>query len=92
MENIKNAFNNILKTMDNNQMVYSVVSILLVLYSALAAPKLSKSFAKVFDNPLVKILYMFLIGYLFLQCSHLNHSINLILFYAVQQLFQNHIV
>ena len=64
MENIKNAFNNILKTMDNNQMVYSVVSILLVLYSALAAPKLSKSFAKVFDNPLVKILYMFLIGYL----------------------------
>lgn len=64
MENIKNFFNNVLKTMDNNQMIYSVVSILLVLYSALAAPKLPKSFAKVFDNPLVKILYMFLIGYL----------------------------
>ena len=86
MENIKNSFNNVLKTMDNNQMVYSVVSILLVLYSALAAPKLPKSFAKVFDNPLVKILYMFLIGYLATKNPTVSMMAAVALFLTLQTL------
>lgn len=86
MENIKNSFNNVLKTMDNNQMIYSVVSILLVLYSALAAPKLPKSFAKVFDNPIVKILYMFLIGYLATKNPTVSMMAAVALFLTLQTL------
>jgi hypothetical protein len=86
MENIINSFNNVLKTMDNNQMIYSVVSILLVLYSALAAPKLPKSFAKVFDNPLVKILYMFLIGYLATKNPTVSMMAAVALFLTLQTL------
>jgi hypothetical protein len=86
MENIKNTFNNILKNMTNNQMIYSVVTILLVLYSALAAPKLPKSFAKIFENPLVKILYMFLIGYLATKNPTISMMAAVALFLTLQAL------
>lgn len=64
MESLKKIINSTLKTMDNNKIIDSVIGLVLILYAALAAPKLPKSVAKVFDSDIVKIIYMFMIGYL----------------------------
>jgi hypothetical protein len=47
-----------------NKILSSVLGMLLVLYAAAAAPKLSPSVVKIFDNNLFKLVYIFLIGYL----------------------------
>lgn len=53
-----------LKFVNNNKILNSVVAIFLILYAIMAAPKLPKSVAKLFDYTLVKLVYMFLIAYL----------------------------
>lgn len=53
-----------LNFVENNKVLGSVLAMLLVLYAALAAPKLPRNVAKLFDNTFVKLGYMFLMAYL----------------------------
>jgi hypothetical protein len=51
------------KLLTNNKMATLIVSLLIVLYSALAAPALPNSVILFFDTWLGKLLFMFLIGF-----------------------------
>jgi TolA-binding protein len=56
--------NKILGFVESNKILSTVLAMFLVLYAAMAAPKLPKAVAKIFDNTLFKLGYMFLIAYL----------------------------
>ena len=58
------SVNNMLDFVNNNKILSSVLGLFLVLYAAMAAPKLPKSVAKIFDNTYFKLGFMFMIGYL----------------------------
>ena len=58
------SVNKMLDFVNNNKILSSVLGLFLVLYAAMAAPKLPKSVAKIFDNTLFKLGFMFMIGYL----------------------------
>jgi hypothetical protein len=64
VNHVSDYVNKTLKFVNSNKIMNSVVAIFLILYAVLAAPKLPKSVAKVFDYTLVKLVYMFLIAYL----------------------------
>lgn len=56
--------NKTLNFINNNKVLSSVLAMFLVLYAAMAAPKLPKNVVKVFDNTLFKLGYMFLMAYI----------------------------
>ena len=58
------SVNKMLDFVNNNKILSSVLGLFLILYAAMAAPKLPKSVAKLFDNTLFKLGFMFMIGYL----------------------------
>jgi len=53
-----------LDKMRGSKIIMAVLGMFLVLYSAKAAPKLPNYLLKVFDNPIFKIVFMFLIAYI----------------------------
>jgi hypothetical protein len=55
---------NLFKTLDSDKIVSSVLSLFLVLYGGMAAPKLPMSIAKLFKNTIFKLLIMSLIVYM----------------------------
>ena len=59
MEEIKTF----MTTVNENKYVSSAISLFLILYAGLAAPKLPRKFAKIFENPIVKLIIFFLIAY-----------------------------
>ena len=61
---ITTFLNNGLEYMNNNKYLSSVLGLFLVLYAALAAPKLPKSVTVWFDNTWFKLGFMFLIAYM----------------------------
>ena len=48
----------------DNQIVSSVLGLFLVLYAGLAAPKLPRSIAKLFDNPAFRVIVLFLVAFM----------------------------
>ena len=62
--NINNNFNNIFDFFYKNKIIFTIISILLILYSALIAPKLPKSLALLVDNIYIKLIWIFLIAYI----------------------------
>jgi tetratricopeptide (TPR) repeat protein len=56
-------FNNLSRSISENKIASSIVSLLLVLYAAMAAPKLPRFMANLFKNSLFKLAFMFLISY-----------------------------
>ena len=48
----------------DNQIVSSVLGLFLVLYAGLAAPKLPRSIAKLFDNPVFRVIVLFLVAFM----------------------------
>ena len=67
MESVNQMSDYVNKGLDfvnKNKILSSVLSMLLVLYAAAAAPKLPTSVVKVFDNSLFKLGFMFMIAYL----------------------------
>lgn len=48
----------------DNQIVSSVLGLFLVLYAGLAAPKLPRSIAKLFDNPIFRVIVLFLVAFM----------------------------
>ena len=73
MDNINSVVNNTFKVLDSD-VASSVIGLFLILYAGLAAPKLPKKIASVFDNTVFKIIFMFLIAYM----ASKNKSIALI--------------
>ena len=63
MEQFDNTVRNALSFIDNNEYLSAAVSLFLILYAGLAAPKLPGYIARLFDNPLFKLLIFFLIAY-----------------------------
>jgi hypothetical protein len=61
---VSTGINKALDYVNNHKILNTVVGMLLVLYAAMAAPKLPESVAKVFNNSYFKIGIMFMIGYL----------------------------
>lgn len=56
--------NKSLNLINNNKILSSILAMFLVLYAAMAAPKLPTNVVKMFDNVVVKLVYMFLMAYL----------------------------
>jgi hypothetical protein len=62
-ESINNFTNKKLNFLNTNVYLTPVLGVLLVLYASLAAPKLPKSIVKLFDNMIVKLVFIFLLCY-----------------------------
>jgi hypothetical protein len=62
-ESINNFTNKKLSFLNTNVYLAPVLGVLLVLYASLAAPKLPKSIVKLFDNMIVKLVFIFLLCY-----------------------------
>ena len=58
------SLNKVLSKLDDNATVSASVGLFLVLYAGLAAPKLPRSVAMLFDNYAFKLVIMFLIAYM----------------------------
>lgn len=52
-----------LSILDRNEYVSAALTIFLILYAGLAAPQLPEYIANLFDNPLFKLLILFLVAY-----------------------------
>ena len=63
MDEFNRVVNEALSVLDN-QIVSSVLGLFLVLYAGLAAPKLPRSIAKLFDNPIFRIIVLFLVAFM----------------------------
>lgn len=63
MDQFDNTVKNLLSVVDNNEYLSAALSLFLILYAGLAAPKLPEYIARLFDNPLFKLLVFFLIAY-----------------------------
>jgi hypothetical protein len=75
-----------LTDLGNNKIFNSVIVIILVLYVTLAAPKLPKSIASIFDWTIVKLLYIFLIGYLASRNPAVSLIVAIVLLVTIQTL------
>ena len=64
VQQITQSINKVLSYIENDKILNAVVGMLLVLYAAMAAPKLPKSIARHFDNSYFKIGFMAMIAYL----------------------------
>ena len=63
MDEFNRVVNEALSVLDN-QIVSSVLGLFLVLYAGLAAPKLPRSIAKLFDNPIFRVIVLFLVAFM----------------------------
>jgi hypothetical protein len=63
MDEFNRVVNEALSILDN-QIVSSVLGLFLVLYAGLAAPKLPRSIAKLFDNPVFRVIILFLVAFM----------------------------
>lgn len=64
MDGLNNFVQSGLDVVDNNKIVNSLVGLFLVLYAGLAAPKLPRHVAQLFDYTAFKVVVLFLIAYL----------------------------
>jgi len=64
MDGLNNFVQSGLDVVDNNKIVNSLVGLFLVLYAGLAAPKLPRHVAQLFDYTAFKIVVLFLIAYI----------------------------
>ena len=64
VNNLNQMFSSGLDYVNSNKLVSSVLGLFLVLYAALAAPKLPKSVTMWFDNTWFKLGFMFLIAFM----------------------------
>jgi hypothetical protein len=62
-ESINNFTNKNLSFLNTNVYLSPILGALLILYASLAAPKLPKSIVKLFDNMVVKLVFIFLLCY-----------------------------
>ncbi len=62
MDQFDKTVNNLLAGLDN-EYVSTALSLFLILYAGLAAPKLPESIARLFENDIFKVLICFLIAY-----------------------------
>lgn len=63
MEQFDTTVKGALSIIDDNEYLSSALSLFLILYAGLAAPQLPEYVARLFDNPLFKLLIFFLIAY-----------------------------
>lgn len=75
-----------LNKMRSSKILMAVLGMFLVLYSAKAAPKLPNYLLKVFDNPIFKIVFMFLIAYIASKDPSVALMTAIILFLTIQVL------
>jgi hypothetical protein len=73
MNGVNKVFDQGLSVLDN-QIVSSVLGLFLVLYAGLAAPKLPRKIAELFDNMVFRVVILFLVAYM----SSKNKSVALI--------------
>jgi hypothetical protein len=83
MNRVNSVLNEALSVLDNN-VVSSVLGLFLVLYAGLAAPKLPRSVANLFDNTVFRVLVLFLVAYM----SSKNKSVALIAAVGIVVSFQ----
>lgn len=73
----------ILRPLDN-KLVSSLLSLLLVLYAGLVAPKLPENIVKILDYPVTKFIVMFLLAFL----SYKDSSVALVAAIGIMVTFQ----
>ena len=84
MNGLENFLQNKLDVIDNNKIVNSLVGLFLVLYAGLAAPKLPRNIAQLFDYTVFKLIVLFLIAYL----AHKDKSVAIMAVVALVLSFQ----
>ena len=67
MEWLIGPLNNVFSVLNSNQIVSSVISLFLILYAGLAAPKLHPSMAGLFKNTWFKIIIITLVIYMIMK-------------------------
>ena len=75
-----------LNKMRGSKVLMAILGMFLVLYSAKAAPKLPNYLLKVFDHPVFKIVFMFLIAYVAYKDASVALISAVVLFLAIQVL------
>lgn len=63
VQNFDNTLNRWLSVVDRNEYVSAIVTLFLILYAGLAAPRLPMHIARLFEHPLFQLLIFFLIIY-----------------------------
>ncbi len=63
MERFDSTVKNMMSVVDNNEYLSAALSVLLVVYAGVVAPKLPEYVIRFFDNPIFKLLVFFLIAY-----------------------------
>ena len=63
VERFDSSVSNLMSYVDNNEYISAALALFLVLYASLAAPKLPEYIARLFENPIFKLLIFFLIAY-----------------------------
>jgi hypothetical protein len=89
---VSSYVNQTLNLINDNKVLSSVLGMLLVLYAALAAPKLPKNVVEIFDNSLFKLGYMFLVVYLASKNPSLAIISSVALFVTIQTLASHKVV
>ena len=79
MEKFNATVKNWLSIIDDNAYVSAALSIFLILYAGLAAPKLSPGIAALFENPIIQLFVFFLIAYM----ANKNPTVSIIAAIAV---------
>jgi hypothetical protein len=74
------------KVMVKNNVLYLTLGMILILYSAKAAPDLPASFDKIFKNPIFKIVFMFLLAYITSQNPSVSLITAIVLYLSIQAL------
>lgn len=63
MQRFDNTVNNAMSFVDNNEYLSTALALFLVIYAAVAAPKLPESVVRLFENDIFKFLVIFLTAY-----------------------------
>ena len=63
MEKFNTTVNSWLSIFDKNPYASTILTVVLALYAAMAAPRLPPKMAELLDNPIVKVLFIFLLGW-----------------------------
>jgi hypothetical protein len=75
-----------LGVVNNNKILSATLGMILILYSAKAAPELPRAFNRLFNNPIFKIVFMFLLAYITSKDPSVALVTAIVLYLSIQAL------
>jgi hypothetical protein len=81
---VTSQVNKSLKLVSENPLLSAIVGMILVLYSAKAAPELPRTLQKYFDYPIFKVVFMFLLAYFYSKDPSVALITAIVLYLSIQ--------